>query len=151
MIVYDLRCGADHVFEAWFGSSRDYDTQQAQGLLLCPMCGDTRVTKAVMAPHVAPKANTSRAVAPMTEASPTRDHSTKAVLATLARAQAEFLAKATWVGADFAEHARDIDAGLAPATPIYGEATLAEAKALVAEGIDIAPLPFPVIPQQQVN
>ena len=40
MIVFDLKCGTGHVFEAWFGSSADYADQQARGLVDCPICGD---------------------------------------------------------------------------------------------------------------
>ena len=32
MIRYALKCEADHPFEAWFGSSGDYDDQAARGL-----------------------------------------------------------------------------------------------------------------------
>ena len=54
MIVFDLRCSPEgHVFEAWFGSSDDYDSQQARGLVQCPLCGAGEVEKAVMAPRVA--------------------------------------------------------------------------------------------------
>ncbi|HVJ02972.1 MAG TPA: DUF1178 family protein, partial [Sphingomonas sp.] len=28
MIVFDLKCGAGHVFEAWFGSSAAYEAQR---------------------------------------------------------------------------------------------------------------------------
>ena len=62
MIVFDLRCGKAHVFEAWFGSTADYDAQTARGLVACPICDDTRVAKAVMAPAVPAKSN--RAVSP---------------------------------------------------------------------------------------
>ena len=57
MIVFDLKCGAGHVFEAWFGSSADYDSQRERGLIACPLCGDAQVGKAVMAPNVAAKGN----------------------------------------------------------------------------------------------
>ena len=60
MIVFDLKCSAAHVFEAWFGSSADYEAQAARGLVACPICGDTQTGKAVMAPAVAPKGNRSR-------------------------------------------------------------------------------------------
>ena len=58
MIVYDLACKpADHRFEGWFGSSADFDDQQARGLLCCPVCGSAAVAKAVMAPNLGRKAN----------------------------------------------------------------------------------------------
>ncbi|MEO1045291.1 MAG: DUF1178 family protein [Pseudomonadota bacterium] len=64
MIVFDLQCRKNgHVFEGWFGSSEDYDRQHADGLLCCPICGDTEVTKAVMAPNVGRKGNQHPSVA----------------------------------------------------------------------------------------
>lgn len=58
MIVFDLKCDAAHVFEAWFRSSDDFERQQALGLVVCPHCGSTSATKAVMAPNVSAKSNT---------------------------------------------------------------------------------------------
>ncbi|MBC7985927.1 MAG: DUF1178 family protein, partial [Sphingomonadaceae bacterium] len=53
MIVFDLRCGAGHVFEAWFGSTGDFEAQRKRGLVACPICGALDVAKAVMAPRLA--------------------------------------------------------------------------------------------------
>ena len=53
MIVFDLRCeAASHVFEGWFGSTEDYESQRERGLVQCPLCGASDVEKAVMAPRV---------------------------------------------------------------------------------------------------
>lgn len=52
MILYTLRCSKDHHFEQWFDNSADYDTKKADAALVCPECGDTHVTKAIMAPNV---------------------------------------------------------------------------------------------------
>ena len=53
MIRYALACDQAHAFEGWFGSSADFDDQQARGLLECPMCGSKAVRKAIMAPAIA--------------------------------------------------------------------------------------------------
>jgi len=50
----------------------------------------------------------------------------------------------TYVGGAFASEARDMHQGLTPERPIYGEATTEEVKALVEEGVPVAPLPIPV-------
>ncbi len=48
MKVLDLQCGQHHVFEGWFGSEDDYQSQLSHGMLTCPMCGDhPTITKAV--------------------------------------------------------------------------------------------------------
>lgn len=65
MIVFDLSCANGHVFEAWFGSTEDYDGQRKRGLVTCPICGASDVTKAVMAPNVAPKGNSRAETAPV--------------------------------------------------------------------------------------
>ncbi|WP_116970632.1 DUF1178 family protein, partial [Blastomonas sp. UPD001] len=43
MIVYDLKCEHDHVFEVWFASSQAYEDQRARGLVACAFCGSTEV------------------------------------------------------------------------------------------------------------
>jgi len=53
MIVYKVQCSKGHVFEEWFASSTEYDTKSAAHDIACPDCGDTEVSKAIMAPNVA--------------------------------------------------------------------------------------------------
>lgn len=147
MIVFDLRCAQAHVFEAWFGSSADYEAQRERGLVACPLCGDTAVEKAVMAPAVAPKGNQRRAPASpaTTPSSPLAAHppeAVKAMLAALAEVQAKVEANCDYVGERFADEARAIHHGETESRGIYGEATLEQAAALRDEGIDVAPLPF---------
>jgi hypothetical protein len=48
---------------------------------------------------------------------------------------------ADYVGPKFPEEARKIHYGETPERQIYGEASLTEAKELIEEGIDVAPLP----------
>ncbi|MDF2495189.1 DUF1178 family protein [Sphingomonas sp.] len=148
MIVFDLRCGAGHVFEAWFSSSGVYEDQRWRKLVACPMCGDTGVDKAVMAPNVSPKGNSrppaASPPAPMPDA-------VKSALKVLAEAQRKALQGSRWVGDRFATEARAMHSGDQPDQPIHGQATLAEAKALVEEGVPIAPLPLPVVPPEKAN
>lgn len=140
MIVFDLRCPAGHVFEAWFASSVAYGEQQVAGQVTCPVCGAGEVEKAVMAPAVAAKGNQGPPPAAV-----------KQMIAHLAAAQAKALQSSEWVGAGFAKRARAMHAGEETTATIHGQATPAEAKALIEEGVPIAPLPLPVIPPDQVN
>jgi hypothetical protein len=142
VIVFDLKCGMGHVFEAWFGSSTDYADQQARGLVDCPICGDRAVEKAVMAPAVGAKGNRQEQVSPA---------AMKAAMAALAAAQSKALAGSEWVGASFAGRARAMHAGEEDHAPIHGQATIAEAKALVEDGVPVAPLPLPVVPPDACN
>lgn len=156
MIVFDLKCdGQGHVFEAWFGSSADYEAQQARGLIACPVCGDAAVTKAVMAPAVAAKGN-RRAVAPRPDtpapaASGVDMEKMQALVEAVAKAQQKLLAGSTWVGRDFADQARAMHYGEQDRASIHGEVAPAEAKALIAEGVEVAPLPLPVVPPHAKN
>lgn len=144
MIVFDLRCGGGHVFEAWFGSSTAYEAQREAGQIACPLCGDTAIDKALMAPNLPAKGN-QRTEAPMAPAA------VKAALRELAAAQARALAQSQWVGTDFATRARAMHEGEEAHAPIHGQATRAEAKALVDDGVPVAPLPLPVVPPEAAN
>lgn len=150
MIVFDLRCTHAHVFEAWFGSGAAYEQQREGGLLCCPICGDVEIIKAAMAPNVAAKSNARAAVQAVPESGPSTAD-VKAALLTLAKAQAEVLAKSEWVGRSFADRARAMHGGDEPAAPIHGQATRAQARALIEDGVGIAPLPLPVVPPEVVN
>lgn len=142
MIVFDLRCASAHVFEAWFASSAAYDEQRARTLIACPLCGDTTIEKAVMAPNVSAKAN-ARAPSPPVDV--------KVALQALAAAQRKVLEGSRWVGKDFAAEARAMHDGARPHETIHGQATIAEAKALVEEGVSVAPLPLPIVPPERSN
>lgn len=143
MIVFDLACGGGHVFEGWFGSTEDYDSQRARGLLTCPMCGSAEITKAVMAPRVSAKGNQRNEAAPVALSSDGPEK-LRQVMHALAEAQARALDGSDYVGERFADEARAMHLGESEHRPIHGQASVDEAKALVDEGVAIAPLPFPV-------
>ncbi|WP_343518855.1 DUF1178 family protein [Sphingomonas sp.] len=145
MIVFDLKCGGGHVFEAWFGSSSDYESQRARALIACPMCGDTAIDKAVMAPNVAAKGNRRSDIQPPAKPDP------KQLMAALAEVQAKMLEGSQWVGMAFADKARAMHLGEEAHAPIHGQASAEEARALIEEGVAVAPLPLPVVPPERCN
>lgn len=146
MIVFDLACGVGgHVFEGWFGSTEDFESQQARGLLTCPMCGSADVTKAVMAPRVGAKGNSGTGDAPVALAQDGPDK-LRRMMQALAQAQAEALKGSEYVGARFAEEARSMHLGEIDHRSIHGQASADEARALIEEGVGVTPLPFPVRP-----
>ena len=138
MIRYALACENGHGFESWFPSSESYDDQVARGLVSCPHCGSVKVTKQVMAPSLGAsreRFETPAAPVPMV-AEPERR------LRELLRAvRRELTESAEHVGPRFAEEARRIHYGEAEGRAIYGDASAEEARALVDEGIEVAPLP----------
>ena len=142
MIVFDLKCENDHVFEAWFGSSPAYAAQVAAGQVRCPLCDSVEVSKAAMAPNVGSKGNQMRGTA---------QPGPKEMLRALATAQSKMLEKSEWVGRSFAKRARAMHAGEEDHATIHGQATLEEAKALADDGVPVAPLPLPVPPPETLN
>jgi hypothetical protein len=52
MLVVDLSCPHGHRFEGWFASADDLASQQARGLVSCPVCGDLHVQRMPSAPHL---------------------------------------------------------------------------------------------------
>ncbi len=102
-----------------------------------------------MAPNIAAKSN--RRTGSEVVAVAKSESDPKAMLAALAKAQADLLEKSTWVGRDFANQARAMDSGEVEKASIYGEASRAEVKSLIDDGVAIAPLPLPVIPPNQSN
>lgn len=136
MIIFDLKClPQGHVFEAWFGSSEDYEAQLARGLVACPICGAADIAKAPMAARVGAKGSQAETLSPA---------AVKAALAGMAAAQKQMLANSEHVGDRFPEEARAIHLGEAEARAIHGRTTPAAAAELREEGIPVAPLPFPV-------
>jgi hypothetical protein len=134
MIRYALKCDSAHRFEAWFGSSQDYDRLKAAGHVTCAVCGSGAVDKDLMAPAVS---TTAQAAAPPDLSAPASP-AEQAVAALRAKVEA----MAENVGRDFAGEARRIHAGEAPERPIWGEARPAEARSLIEDGIPVAPLPW---------
>lgn len=130
MIKYRLKCGFGHGFESWFSSSEDYERLSRGKLLTCPICGDSEIGKELMAPGVATKRS---APVPAQKPAPPK---------TLAELRAFVEQNAEDVGGGFAKEARAIHEGDATERPIYGEARLDEARALIEDGVPIAPLPW---------
>jgi hypothetical protein len=136
VIAYNLACTKGHEFEGWFRDSASYDVQEADGALTCPVCGDGKVRKAIMSPSVKTTVTKSkgRDAPAAAEPVPTR----KQYVAGLRKFIAE---NAEYVGPRFAEEARKMHYGETEHRHIYGESTVGEAKELIEEGIDIAPIP----------
>ena len=145
MIKYALTCEHDHAFEGWFGSSGDFDDQQARGLLDCPVCGSHAVRKQIMAPAVA---GTKKQTGVAAEApAPTR----AMMMDAMSRVRAHVEENFDYVGDRFAREARDIHEGKSEERGIYGEASPSEVKALVDDGVPVAPMPPEPPKKTEVN
>ena len=142
MILYNLCCSADHVFEAWFRNSAAYDEQAAAGEVLCPVCGNASVAKAPMAPRIARGGAGDKEIvpdpAPQTYTN-TRAAEMRRMLTELRRHVEE---NSDYVGDKFAEEARKIHYGEKEERNIYGEATEDQAEELSEEGVKIGRIPW---------
>ena len=140
MIKYALACEHDHPFEAWFGSSSDFDHQAERGLVECPYCASREVRKRIMAPAVAgTKAKGADLPAPA------QMHSM--MMEAMGKVRKHVQENFDYVGDRFAREARDIHEGKSEERGIYGEATPKEVKALKADGVPVAPLPPAATPK----
>lgn len=170
MKVLDLKCAHQHVFEGWFASEDDFQSQLARDLVQCPLCGDADISKQLSAPRLnlgaAPRPSPALASAPAAAdagasggAKPASGQLVPAgaapapsaqALQDLQAAQSDWLKMARHVmantedvGTQFAEEARKIHYGEQAERNIRGQATREEAEALLDEGIEVLALPLP--------
>jgi hypothetical protein len=169
MKVLDLQCALGHSFEGWFGSQSDYDTQRAGGLVTCPVCNDSEITKMLSAPRL----NLGHSAAPepkpgqgalaagaggAADNPPTRAAEPSSapqalpdvppevlqeMQAAMMKVVRHVMANTEDVGSQFAEEARKIHYGEREERNIRGQATREETEALLDEGIDVMALPVP--------
>ena len=143
MIRYNLRCDNGHAFESWVQSSSAYDAQVKRKLVTCAICGSAKVEKAIMAPQLAgtkKKAENTPSPADTSSTSlmmaPERE-----LRAKLKELRDHIVKNADNVGERFPEEARKMHYGDIEHRAIYGEASAEEAKSLIEEGVEVAPLP----------
>lgn len=170
MIKYALICQNQHVFDAWFRDSAAFDEQSQNTALACPICGDERVEKALMAPAIMRKSAAKPARNPpakqiakqTAEAGKAGDKAgmsaeklaekskdTQEIMQVMGKLQDYVVENFDYVGADFADQARAMHYGEQESRAIYGESTPEEAFALYEEGVPTAPLP--IVPKEQKN
>ena len=145
MIVFDLKCGKDHVFEAYFADSATYEQQAEAGEIGCPYCGDVKVAKAPMAPNIAVNNKARGEPEPAPEKVPARKPTPPEMahaVGTLRRMRTYIEQNFDHVGESFPEEARKIHYGEAERRSIYGDATKEEVGELADEGIEIGEIPW---------
>lgn len=148
MKVFNLCCAHGHAFEGWFGSEADYQSQTERGLLSCPLCEDTQVTRLPSAPRLNLGAAAGPEVCSPVEAPvPQAQHDHAKALAALQggllQAVKAVMANTEDVGTRFPEEARRIHYGEAAVRNIRGQASAQERAELAEEGIEVVALPTP--------
>lgn len=136
MIRFTLKCPQKHIFEAWFASNEDYETQQRKHMILCPMCNSSDIEKDIMAPALA-KNNLSKK----------QENEQKKQHQQIYEKIREFKRKAENVGEKFPQEARKIYFKEAKQRPIIGKTSIYEATKLIEEGIPV--LPLPTLPEEK--
>jgi len=173
MIKYALICQNQHVFDAWFRDSAAFDEQSEGGALACPVCGDARVAKALMAPAIMRrsaakqtakrgdkgevsdkgrkrgKADKGDKAGMAAEKLAEKSKDTQEIMQVMGKLQDYVVENFDYVGADFADQARAMHYGEQESRAIYGESTPEEALALYEEGVPTTPLP--IVPKEQKN
>jgi hypothetical protein len=170
MKVLDLKCAHQHVFEGWFASEDDFQSQLARGLVECPLCADVNISKQLSAPRLnlgaaPPKtlpspaspsaaaaggqgASTSTELVPAlaapTDGSPQDRQALQDMQGDWLKMVRQVMANTEDVGSHFAEVARQMHYGEADERSIRGQTSREEAVALLEEGISVLPLPMPM-------
>jgi hypothetical protein len=158
MILYRLRCSQGHEFDSWFKDSKTYERQEKKSLVGCAVCGDAKVTRALMAPRLGTKGNKKAAAVTTVAAPPAapppevqQAHQQMAALTrqmpkelreALVKARSEIEKNCEHVGDKFADEARKIHYGESDKRGIYGETSDKEAEELAEEGIEFGRLPW---------
>ncbi len=151
MILYDLRCSQSHQFEAWFKDSAAFDKQAKRGHIECPVCSDTAIEKAIMAPRLSTSTRKKgleyeRPNLPV----PSTDLRNEGRASEVAREILEAVGKIQKhveencedVGDKFADEARAIHYGETKERGIFGKATASEVEDLVEENIPVSRIPW---------
>lgn len=144
MIQYTLKCTDDHRFDSWFQSASAFEKLKAASMIVCAVCGSSKVEKAIMAPRVSQSRETAQSSNDRPLSKPTNPAEQA-----LAKLRQHVEENATYVGRDFATQARAMHDGDAPARPIWGEAKGEDARKLLEDGVQVAPLPF--MPSRKTN
>lgn len=152
MKVYNLACPLDHRFEGWFASEEDCLVQQDKGILACPICDSTDISRMPSAPHIAKSSSTELSVQKDNVTSLSgevlaltgKDHSQleAQVQAAFLKGMHDLMGRSEDVGKAFAEEARKIHYKESPERSIRGQTTLDEAETLREEGIEVMAMPM---------
>jgi len=131
MIAFDLKCSNGHTFEGWFKDLDSFNEQNAQGMVRCPACRSTSITR-VLSPVTI---KSSQGEEKSGEAEPDYQKLAKGVMEYIRNNFDD-------VGADFSKEALKMHYGVAEKRNIRGSATAEEEETLKEEGIKFFKIPF---------
>ncbi len=167
MKVLDLKCAHQHVFEGWFASEVDFQSQLGRGLVACPLCGDVSISKQLSAPRLnlgataspsaagGPGVSASTALAPAQTVAVDMSTQDRQAMQDMQgdwlKMMRQVVANTEDVGSHFAEVARQMHYGETDERSIRGQTSREEAVALLEEGIAVMPLPMPALSKETLQ
>jgi hypothetical protein len=136
MIAYDLQCVNGHSFEGWFEDEKTFKDQEKKGLIACPVCDMTAVTRIPSTFAI----KSSRRSSPLSV-------NTAAQMEEIGLRISEFIEKNfDNVGCEFAKEALKMHYGVTQQRNIRGTSSPEEEKTLKEEGIEFIKIPIPTNP-----
>jgi hypothetical protein len=138
VIKYRLGCQAGHEFESWFRAIDDYDAQTRSGMIACPTCGSTNISKLPMAPAVVTGRGKQR---PVQAARSGGEGDAAPTPGQLRAFKQSIIEHSEDVGRRFADEARKIHFGEAHERNIRGISTPEDARRLIEDEV-----PFGILP-----
>ena len=144
MKTFSLICDQGHGFELMVKSLESLEDQQARGLVTCPYCNSGKVERTLATPAVKGGKGRGKSGVPIPVSTPT-NMPNQAEMEKAYRFFSQMRAKVEQthenVGNQFADEARAMHYGEKKERGIYGEASPAQVKDLIDEGVEVAPLP----------
>ena len=135
MIAFDLRCSNGHCFEGWFKDVDSFNEQNSMGMITCPLCKDTNITR-VLSPVAIKSSHEFEADEKKSKNSP--PDLDKLFMGVVEYVRNNF----EDVGTNFAAEALKIYYGITKKRNIRGTATAKEEQVLKDEGIKYTKMPF---------
>ncbi len=133
MIVFDLQCDKGHAFEGWFEDSQAFNKQKKKGLITCPSCNSTAVSKL---PSTFAIKGSHSLTGPMDQQIDLKKMSSEI---------SDYVSKNfDNVGCEFAKEALKMHYGVSASRNIRGVSTKEEEKVLTKEGIQFFKVPVAV-------
>ena len=134
MIIFDLECLNGHTFEGWFEDKKDLETQQAQGILTCPVCNTASVVQKLHPIAIKKSSGTTTQKAMQARQEAITELSEKVV---------DYVEKNFEdVGNDFTKEALKMHYGAEEYRNIKGSTTKEDDKVLAKEGVPVFRIPM---------
>jgi len=133
VIIYDLKCENNHIFEGWFNDRSAFEEQQRTNLVTCPVCGSLSIDIApssitVMGKQTRGSSKSKNDISPIKNLQMFHEYINKTF---------------EDVGSKFADVALKIHLGEEDSRNIKGTTTKTEEESLREEGVPFVKIPIP--------